>query len=127
MQSKEIEVLMEKLQFDEDDVQEIKKEVMLAHKWLRQVKNALKNLDPRLLNRYLETKSTTLSKFKILEYEAKVMRYYIKRFQAGKMSLSKLQRIIDAKLDGTTHAALLFDPDLDITGPGSDRTTNKEV
>ena len=127
MQSKEIEVLMEKLQFDEDDVQEIKKEVMLAHKWLRQVKNALKNLDPRLLNRYLETKSTTLSKFNILEYEAKVMRYYIKRFQAGKMSLSKLQRIIDAKLDGTTHAALLFDLDLDITGPGSDRTTNKEV
>lgn len=127
MQSKEIEVLMEKLQLDEDDVQEIKKEVMLAHKWLRQVKNALKNLDPRLLNRYLETKSTTLSKFNILEYEAKVMRYYIKRFQAGKMSLSKLQRIIDAKLDGTTHAALLFDLDLDITGPGSDRTTNKEV
>ena len=125
MQSKEIEVLMEKLQLDEDDVQEIKKEVMLAHKWLRQVKNALKNLDPRLLNRYLETKSTTLSKFKILEYEAKVMRYYIKRFQAGKMSLSKLQRIIDAKLDGTTHAALLLD--LDITEPGSDRTTNKEV
>lgn len=125
MQSKEIEVLMEKLQLDEDDVQEIKKEVMLAHKWLRQVKNALKNLDPRLLNRYLETKSTTLSKFNILEYEAKVMRYYIKRFQAGKMSLSKLQRIIDAKLDGTTHAALLFD--LDITEPGSDRTTNKEV
>lgn len=127
MQSKEIEVLMEKLQLDEDDVQEIKKEVMLAHTWLRQVKNALKNLDPRLLNRYLETKSTTLSKFKILESEAKVMRYYIKRFQAGKMSLSKLQRIIDAKLDGTTHAALLFDLDLDITGPGSDRTTNKEV
>lgn len=127
MQSKEIEVLMEKLQLDEDDVQEIKKEVMLAHKWLRQVKNALKNLDPRLLNSYLETKSTTLSKFNILEYEAKVMRYYIKRFQAGKMSLSKLQRIIDAKLDGTTHAALLFDLDLDITGPGSDRTTNKEV
>ena len=127
MQSKEIEVLMAKLQFDEDDVQEIKKEVMLAHIWLRQVKNALKNLDPRLLNRYLETKSTTLSKFKILEYEAKVMRYYIKRFQAGKMSLSKLQRIIDAKLDGTTHAALLFDLDLDITGPGSDRTTNKEI
>ncbi len=127
MQSKEIEVLMAKLQLDEDDVQEIKKEVMLAHKWLRQVKNALKNLDPRLLNRYLETKSTTLSKFNILEYEAKVMRYYIKRFQAGKMSLSKLQRIIDAKLDGTTHAALLFDLDLDITGPGSDRTTNKEV
>lgn len=127
MQSKEIEVLMEKLQLDEDDVQEIKKEVMLAHTWLRQVKNALKNLDPRLLNRYLETKSTTLSKFNILEYEAKVMRYYIKRFQAGKMSLSKLQRIIDAKLDGTTHAALLFDLDLDITGPGSDRTTNKEV
>ena len=127
MQSKEIEVLMAKLQFDEDDVQEIKKEVMLAHTWLRQVKNALKNLDPRLLNRYLETKSTTLSKFKILEYEAKVMRYYIKRFQAGKMSLSKLQRIIDAKLDGTTHAALLFDLDLDITGPGSDRTTNKEI
>ena len=125
MQSKEIEVLMAKLQFDEDDVQEIKKEVMLAHKWLRQVKNALKNLDPRLLNRYLETKSTTLSKFNILEYEAKVMRYYIKRFQAGKMSLSKLQRIIDAKLDGTTHAALLLD--LDITEPGSDRTTNKEV
>lgn len=125
MQSKEIEVLMEKLQLDEDDVQEIKKEVMLAHKWLRQVKNALKNLDPRLLNRYLETKSTTLSKFNILEYEAKVMRYYIKRFQAGKMSLSKLQRIIDAKLDGTTHAALLLD--LDITEPGSDRTTNKEV
>ena len=127
MQSKEIEVLMAKLQLDEDDVQEIKKEVMLAHKWLRQVKNALKNLDPRLLNRYLETKSTTLSKFNILEYEAKVMRYYIKRFQAGKMSLSKLQRIIDAKLDGTTHAALLFDLDLDITGPGSDRTTNKEI
>ena len=125
MQSKEIEVLMEKLQLDEDDVQEIKKEVMLAHKWLRQVKNALKNLDPRLLNRYLETKSTTLSKFKILEYEAKVMRYYIKRFQAGKMSLSKLQRIIDVKIDGTTHAALLLD--LDITEPGSDRTTNKEV
>lgn len=125
MQSKEIEVLMEKLQLDEDDVQEIKKEVMLAHKWLRQVKNALKNLDPRLLNRYLETKSTTLSKFNILEYEAKVMRYYIKRFQAGKMSLSKLQRIIDAKLDGTTHAALLLD--LDIAEPGSDRTTNKEV
>lgn len=125
MQSKEIEVLMEKLQLDEDDVQEIKKEVMLAHKWLRQVKNALKNLDPRLLNRYLETKSTTLSKFNILEYEAKVMRYYIKRFQAGKMGLSKLQRIIDAKLDGTTHAALLLD--LDITEPGSDRTTNKEV
>ena len=125
MQSKEIEVLMEKLQLDEDDVQEIKKEVMLAHTWLRQVKNALKNLDPRLLNRYLETKSTTLSKFKILEYEAKVMRYYIKRFQVGKMSLSKLQRIIDAKLDGTTHAALLLD--LDITEPGSDRTTNKEV
>ena len=125
MQSKEIEVLMAKLQLDEDDVQEIKKEVMLAHKWLRQVKNALKNLDPRLLNRYLETKSTTLSKFNILEYEAKVMRYYIKRFQAGKMGLSKLQRIIDAKLDGTTHAALLLD--LDITEPGSDRTTNKEV
>lgn len=125
MQSKEIEVLMEKLQLDEDDVQEIKKEVMLAHKWLRQVKNALKNLDPRLLNRYLETKSTTLSKFNILEYEAKVMRYYIKRFQAGKMSLSKLQRIIDVKIDGTTHAALLLD--LDITEPGSDRTTNKEV
>lgn len=125
MQSKEIEVLMAKLQLDEDDVQEIKKEVMLAHKWLRQVKNALKNLDPRLLNRYLETKSTTLSKFNILEYEAKVMRYYIKRFQVGKMSLSKLQRIIDAKLDGTTHAALLLD--LDITEPGSDRTTNKEV
>lgn len=125
MQSKEIEVLMEKLQLDEDDVQEIKKEVMLAHKWLRQVKNALKNLDPRLLNRYLETKSTTLSKFKILEYEAKVMRYYIKRFQVGKMSLSKLQRIIDVKIDGTTHAALLLD--LDITEPGSDRTTNKEV
>ena len=125
MQSKEIEVLMAKLQFDEDDVQEIKKEVMLAHKWLRQVKNALKNLDPRLLNRYLETKSTTLSKFKILEYEAKVMRYYIKRFQVGKMSLSKLQRIIDVKIDGTTHAALLLD--LDITEPGSDRTTNKEV
>ena len=125
MQSKEIEVLMEKLQIDEDDVQEIKKEVMLAHKWLRQVKNALKNLDPRLLNRYLETKSTTLSKFKILEYEAKVMRYYIKRFQVGKMSLSKLQRIIDVKIDGTTHAALLLD--LDITEPGSDRTTNKEV
>ena len=116
---------MEKLQLDEDDVQEIKKEVMLAHKWLRQVKNALKNLDPRLLNRYLETKSTTLSKFKILEYEAKVMRYYIKRFQVGKMSLSKLQRIIDVKIDGTTHAALLLD--LDITEPGSDRTTNKEV
>lgn len=125
MQSKEIEVLMAKLQLDEDDVQEIKKEVMLAHKWLRQVKNALKNLDPRLLNRYLETKSTTLSKFKILEYEAKVMRYYIKRFQVGKMSLSKLQRIIDVKIDGTTHAALLLD--LDITEPGSDRTTNKEV
>ena len=125
MQSKEIEVLMEKLQLDEDDVQEIKKEVMLAHKWLRQVKNALKNLDPRLLNRYLETKSTTLSKFNILEYEAKVMRYYIKRFQVGKMSLSKLQRIIDVKIDGTTHAALLLD--LDITEPGSDRTTNKEV
>ncbi len=125
MQSKEIEVLMEKLQLDEDDVQEIKKEVMLAHTWLRQVKNALKNLDPRLLNRYLETKSTTLSKFKILEYEAKVMRYYIKRFQVGKMSLSKLQRIIDVKIDGTTHAALLLD--LDITEPGSDRTTNKEV
>ena len=125
MQSKEIEVLMEKLQLDEDDVQEIKKEVMLAHKWLRQVKNALKNLDPRLLNRYLETKSTTLSKFNILEYEAKVMRYYIKRFQAGKMGLSKLQRIIVAKLDGTPHAALLLD--LDITEPGSDRTTNKEV
>ena len=125
MQSKEIEVLMEKLQLDEDDVQEIKKEVMLAHTWLRQVKNALKNLDPRLLNRYLETKSTTLSKFKILEYEAKVMRYYIKRFQAGKMNLSKLQRIIDVKIDGTTHAALLLD--LDITEPGSDRTTNKEV
>lgn len=125
MQSKEIEVLMAKLQLDEDDVQEIKKEVMLAHKWLRQVKNALKNLDPRLLNRYLETKSTTLSKFNILEYEAKVMRYYIKRFQAGKMSLSKLQRIIDVKIDGTTHAALLLD--LDITEPGSDRTTNKEV
>ena len=125
MQSKEIEVLMEKLQLDEDDVQEIKKEVMLAHKWLRQVKNALKNLDPRLLNRYLETKSTTLSKFNILEYEAKIMRYYIKRFQAGKMSLSKLQRIIDVKIDGTTHAALLLD--LDITEPGSDRTTNKEV
>ena len=125
MQSKEIEVLMEKLQLDEDDVQEIKKEVMLAHKWLRQVKNALKNLDPRLLNRYLETKSTTLSKFKILEYEAKVMRYYIKRFQVGKMNLSKLQRIIDVKIDGTTHAALLLD--LDITEPGSDRTTNKEV
>ena len=125
MQSKEIEVLMAKLQLDEDDVQEIKKEVMLAHKWLRQVKNALKNLDPRLLNRYLETKSTTLSKFKILEYEAKVMRYYIKRFQAGKMSLSKLQRIIDVKIDGTIHAALLLD--LDITEPGSDRTTNKEV
>lgn len=125
MQSKEIEVLMEKLQLDEDDVQEIKKEVMLAHKWLRQVKNALKNLDPRLLNRYLETKSTTLSKFKILEYEAKIMRYYIKRFQAGKMNLSKLQRIIDVKIDGTTHAALLLD--LDITEPGSDRTTNKEV
>ena len=127
MQSKEIEVLMAKLQLDEDDVQEIKKEVMLAHKWLRQVKNALKNLDPRLLNRYLETKSVTLNKFTILKYEAKIMRYYIKRFQAGKMSLSKLQRIIDAKLDGTTHAALLFDLDLDITGPGSDRTTNKEV
>lgn len=125
MQSKEIEVLMAKLQLDEDDVQEIKKEVMLAHTWLRQVKNALKNLDPRLLNRYLETKSTTLSKFKILEYEAKVMRYYIKRFQAGKMSLSKLQRIIDVKIDGATHAALLLD--LDITEPGSDRTTNKEV
>lgn len=125
MQSKEIEVLMEKLQLDEDDVQEIKKEVMLAHTWLRQVKNALKNLDPRLLNRYLETKSTTLSKFNILEYEAKVMRYYIKRFQVGKMSLSKLQRIIDVKIDGTTHAALLLD--LDITEPGSDRTTNKEV
>ena len=125
MQSKEIEVLMEKLQLDEDDVQEIKKEVMLAHTWLRQVKNALKNLDPRLLNRYLETKSTTLSKFKILEYEAKVMRYYIKRFQVGKMSLSKLQRIIDVKIDGTTHAALLLD--LDITEPGSNRTTNKEV
>lgn len=125
MQSKEIEVLMEKLQLDEDDVQEIKKEVMLAHTWLRQVKNALKNLDPRLLNRYLETKSTTLSKFKILEYEAKVMRYYIKRFQVGKMSLSKLQRIIDVKIDGTTHATLLLD--LDITEPGSDRTTNKEV
>ena len=125
MQSKEIEVLMEKLQLDEDDVQEIKKEVMLAHKWLRQVKNALKNLDPRLLNRYLETKSVTLNKFTILKYEAKVMRYYIKRFQAGKMSLSKLQRIIDAKLDGTTHAALLLD--FDITEPGSDRTTNKEV
>ena len=125
MQSKEIEVLMAKLQLDEDDVQEIKKEVMLAHKWLRQVKNALKNLDPRLLNRYLETKSTTLSKFNILEYEAKVMRYYIKRFQVGKMSLSKLQRIIDVKIDGTTHAALLLD--LDITEPGSDRTTNKEV
>ena len=125
MQSKEIEVLMAKLQLDEDDVQEIKKEVMLAHKWLRQVKNALKNLDPRLLNRYLETKSTTLSKFNILEYEAKVMRYYIKRFQAGKMSLSKLQRIIDVKIDGTIHAALLLD--LDITEPGSDRTTNKEV
>lgn len=125
MQSKEIEVLMEKLQLDEDDVQEIKKEVMLAHKWLRQVKNALKNLDPRLLNRYLETKSTTLSKFNILEYEAKVMRYYIKRFQVGKMNLSKLQRIIDVKIDGTTHAALLLD--LDITEPGSDRTTNKEV
>lgn len=125
MQSKEIEVLMEKLQLDEDDVQEIKKEVMLAHKWLKQVKNALKNLDPRLLNRYLETKSTTLSKFNILEYEAKVMRYYIKRCQAGKMSLSKLQRIIDVKIDGTTHAALLLD--LDITEPGSDRTTNKEV
>ena len=125
MQSKEIEVLMAKLQLDEDDVQEIKKEVMLAHKWLRQVKNALKNLDPRLLNRYLETKSTTLSKFKILEYEAKVMRYYIKRFQVGKMNLSKLQRIIDVKIDGTTHAALLLD--LDITEPGSDRTTNKEV
>ena len=125
MQSKEIEVLMEKLQLDEDDVQEIKKEVMLAHKWLKQVKNALKNLDPRLLNRYLETKSTTLSKFKILEYEAKVMRYYIKRFQVGKMNLSKLQRIIDVKIDGTTHAALLLD--LDITEPGSDRTTNKEV
>ena len=125
MQSKEIEVLMEKLQLDEDDVQEIKKEVMLAHKWLRQVKNALKNLDPRLLNRYLETKSVTLNKFTILKYEAKIMRYYIKRFQAGKMSLSKLQRIIDVKIDGTTHAALLLD--LDITEPGSDRTTNKEV
>lgn len=125
MQSKEIEVLMEKLQLDEDDVQEIKKEVMLAHKWLRQVKNALKNLDPRLLNRYLETKSVTLNKFTILKYEAKIMRYYIKRFQAGKMNLSKLQRIIDVKLDGTTHAALLLD--LDITEPGSDRTTNKEV
>ena len=125
MQSKEIEVLMEKLQLDEDDVQEIKKEVMLAHKWLRQVKNALKNLDPRLLNRYLETKSVTLNKFTILKYEAKVMRYYIKRFQVGKMSLSKLQRIIDVKIDGTTHAALLLD--LDITEPGSDRTTNKEV
>ena len=125
MQSKEIEVLMEKLQFDEDDVQEIKKEVMLAHKWLRQVKNALKNLDPRLLNRYLETKSVTLNKFTILKYEAKIMRYYIKRFQAGKMNLSKLQRIIDVKIDGTTHAALLLD--LDITEPGSDRTTNKEV
>ena len=125
MQSKEIEVLMEKLQLDEDDVQEIKKEVMLAHKWLRQVKNALKNLDPRLLNRYLETKSVTLNKFTILKYEAKIMRYYIKRFQVGKMSLSKLQRIIDVKIDGTTHAALLLD--LDITEPGSDRTTNKEV
>ena len=125
MQSKEIEVLMEKLQLDEDDVQEIKKEVMLAHKWLRQVKNALKNLDPRLLNRYLETKSVTLNKFTILKYEAKVMRYYIKRFQVGKMNLSKLQRIIDVKIDGTTHAALLLD--LDITEPGSDRTTNKEV
>lgn len=125
MQSKEIEVLMEKLQLDEDDVQEIKKEVMLAHTWLRQVKNALKNLDPRLLNRYLETKSVTLNKFTILKYEAKIMRYYIKRFQAGKMSLSKLQRIIDVKIDGTTHAALLLD--LDITEPGSDRTTNKEV
>lgn len=125
MQSKEIEVLMEKLQLDEDDVQEIKKEVMLAHKWLRQVKNALKNLDPRLLNRYLETKSVTLNKFTILKYEAKIMRYYIKRFQAGKMNLSKLQRIIDVKIDGTTHAALLLD--LDITEPGSDRTTNKEV
>ena len=125
MQSKEIEVLMEKLQLDEDDVQEIKKEVMLAHKWLRQVKNALKNLDPRLLNRYLETKSVTLNKFTILNYEAKIMRYYIKRFQVGKMSLSKLQRIIDVKIDGTTHVALLLD--LDITEPGSDRTTNKEV
>ena len=125
MQSKEIEVLMEKLQLDEDDVQEIKKEVMLAHTWLRQVKNALKNLDPRLLNRYLETKSVTLNKFTILKYEAKIMRYYIKRFQAGKMNLSKLQRIIDVKIDGTTHAALLLD--LDITEPGSDRTTNKEV
>lgn len=125
MQSKEIEVLMAKLQFDEDDVQEIKKEVMLAHTWLRQVKNALKNLDPRLLNRYLETKSVTLNKFTILKYEAKIMRYYIKRFQAGKMNLSKLQRIIDVKIDGTTHAALLLD--LDITEPGSDRTTNKEV
>ena len=40
MQSKEIEVLMAKLQLDEDDVQEIKKEVMLAHKSLRQVENA---------------------------------------------------------------------------------------
>ena len=125
MQSKEIEVLMEKLQLDEDDVQEIKKEVMLAHTWLRQVKNALKNLDPRLLNRYLETKSVTLNKFTILKYEAKIMRYYIKRFQAGNMNLSKLQRIIDVKIDGTTHAALLLD--LDITEPGSDRTTNKEV
>lgn len=124
MQWWEIEVMIKDNQLGESDSRKIKQEVMLAHTWLRQVRNALNNLDPRLLDKYFDTKEPTLSEFEILKYEANIIRLYIKRFQAGKMSLSRLKRIVDVNLNRANHAALLLN--LNITATAVDRKTTQK-